>query len=77
MTPLLKPIVRKTDGPSMHYRTPLVVRLLPGNVITLRLLRHKREVVFNLHTLYYQGLRAQAAAEKRRCHDVRIQRQKR
>src|SRR5262245_57799062 len=56
MTPLLKPIVRKTDRPFMHYRTPLVVTLLPGDVISLRLLRHKREVVFNLHTLYYQGL---------------------
>jgi hypothetical protein len=65
MTPLLKPIVRKTDRPFMHYRTPLVVTLLPGDVISLRLLRHKREVVFNLHTLYYQGLRAQVAAEKR------------
>ena len=53
MTPLLKPIVRKTDRPFMHYRTPLVVTLLPGDVISLRLLRHKRQVVFNLHTLYY------------------------
>jgi hypothetical protein len=65
MTPLLKAVVRKTDRPFMHYRTPLVVTLLPGDVISLRLLRHKREVVFNLHTLYYQGVRAQAAAEKR------------
>ena len=77
MTPLHKPIVRKTDRPFMHYRTPLVVTLLPGDVISLRLLRHKREVVFNLHTLYYQEVRAQAAVEKRRRHDVRIQRQKR
>jgi hypothetical protein len=65
MTPLLKPIVRKTDRPFMHYRAPLVVTLLPGDVISLRLLRHKREVVFNLHMLYYQGVRAQAGAEKR------------
>jgi len=65
MTPLLKPIGRKADRPFMHYRTPLVVKLLPGDVISLRLLRHKREVVFNLHTLYYQGVRAQAAAERR------------
>ena len=64
-TPLLKPIVRKTDRPFMHYRTPLVVTLLPGDVISLRLLRHKREVVFNLHTLYYQGLRAQVAAPEK------------
>jgi hypothetical protein len=77
MTPLLKPIVRKTDRPFMHYRTPLVVTLLPGDIISLRLLRHKREVVFNLHTLYYQGVRAQATAEKRRGDDFRIQRQKR
>ena len=65
MTPLLKPIVRKTDRPFMHYRMPLVVRLLPGDVISLRLLRHKREVVFNLHTLYYQGVRAQVAAPEK------------
>ena len=64
MTPLLKPIVRKTDRPFMHYRTPLVVTLLPGDVISRRLLRQKGEVVFNLHTLYYQGLRARVAAEK-------------
>ena len=49
---------------SCIYRTSLVVTLLPGDVISLRLLRHKREVVFNLHTLYYQGVRAQVAAEK-------------
>jgi hypothetical protein len=65
MTRLLKPIVRKTDRPFMHYRTPLVVTLLPGDVFSLRLLRRKREGVLNLHTLYYQGVRAQAAAEKR------------
>ena len=64
MTPLLKPIVRKTDRPFMHYRKPLVVTLLPGDVISLRLLRHKQEVVFNLHTLYYQGVRAQATVVK-------------
>jgi hypothetical protein len=50
----------------MHYRTPLVVTLLPGDVISLRLLRHKREVVFNLHTLYYQGVRAQVAAPEKK-----------
>jgi hypothetical protein len=65
MTPLLKPIVRKTDRPFMHYRTPLVITLLPRDVISLRLLRHKREVVFSLHTLYYQGIRAQVAAPEK------------
>ena len=78
MTPLLKPIVRKTDRPFMHYRTPLVVTLLPGDVISLRLLRHKREVVFNLHTLYYQGLPSTGlGSRKDRGHEVPIQRQKR
>ena len=64
MTPRHKPIVRKTDQPFMRYRTPLVVTLLPGDAISLRLLRHKQEVVFNLHTLYYQGVRVQVPAEK-------------
>jgi hypothetical protein len=70
-------MVRKTYQPFMDYRTPLVVTLLPSDVISLRLLCHKREVIFNLHTLDYQGLLAQVAAETRRGHDVRIQRQKR
>ena len=70
MTRLLKAIVRKTGRAFMHLphvagRHPAQAGL-PGDVISLRLLRHKREVVFNLHTLYYQGVRAQVAAEKRR-----------
>ena len=36
----------------MHYGTPIVVELKPGDCIGLRLLRHKREVVLNLHDLY-------------------------
>ena len=65
MIALLKPIRRKTRSEFMHYRTPIVVELKPGDFIGLRLLRHKREVVLSLHDLYYQGVRQQVAAAKR------------
>jgi hypothetical protein len=37
MTPLAKPLQRKTVDRFMHYRKALVVELLPGDVIRLRL----------------------------------------
>jgi hypothetical protein len=65
MTPLLKPVERKTARPFMHYRTPVVVSLEPGDILRLRLLRHRRSVIWNLHDLYYQGVRRDVAAAKR------------
>jgi hypothetical protein len=65
MIALEKPIRRKTRGDFLHYKTPVVVELKPGDYIGLRLLRHKREVVLSLHDLYFEGVRRQVAAEKR------------
>jgi hypothetical protein len=42
MIALLKPVRRKTCDKFMHYGTPIVVELKPGDCIGLRLLRHKR-----------------------------------
>jgi hypothetical protein len=63
MIALLKTIRRKTHGAFMHYQTPIVVELKPGDCIGLRLLRHKREVVLSLHELYFEAVRRQVAAE--------------
>jgi hypothetical protein len=65
MIALVKPIRRKTTGRFMHYRTPIVVELKPGDCIGLRLLRHKREVILSLHELYFDGVRRQVAAEQK------------
>lgn len=65
MTTLEKPIVRKTRRNFMHYRHPLVVALLPGDVIALREHRCKRIIHVDLHSLYIERLRWQIAAEKR------------
>jgi hypothetical protein len=65
MIALLKPVRRKTAGAFLHYKTPIVVELKPGDCIGLRLLRHKREVVLSLHDLYFQGVRRQVAAERK------------
>jgi hypothetical protein len=62
---LVKPIRRKTTERFMHYGTPIVVELKPGDCIGLRLLRHKREVVLSLHELYFEGLNRQVAAERK------------
>jgi hypothetical protein len=64
MIALKKPLQRKTVVPFMHYGVPVVVELKPGDCIGLRLLRHKHEVVFNLHDLYFEGVKRQVAAER-------------
>jgi hypothetical protein len=65
MTILEKPITRKTRRNFMHYRKPLVVALIPGDLISLREHRCKRTVYLDLHSLYIEGLRRQILAEKR------------
>lgn len=65
MTVLDKPITRKTRRNLMHYKHPLVVSLLPGDVLTIREHRCKREVAIDLHGLYIEALRRQLAFEKR------------
>jgi hypothetical protein len=49
----------------MHYGAPIVVELGPGDVLILRLLRHKRRVAYDLHALYFSGVKRDVAAEKR------------
>ena len=64
MIALAKPVRRKTRENFLHYRRPIVVKLLPGDCISLHLLRHKRVVTLSLHDLYFEGVRRQAAVEK-------------
>ena len=65
MTTLEKPIVRKTRRNLLHYKHPLVVTLLPGDLLVIREHRCKREVAIDLHGLYIEALRRQILAEKR------------
>jgi hypothetical protein len=65
MTILEKPITRKTKRNLMHYRHPLVVCLMDGDLLSLREHRCKRTVYLDLHGLYVEGLRRQIASEKR------------
>ena len=65
MTTLDKPVVRKTRRNLMHYKHPLVVTLLPGDVLLIREHRCKREVAIDLHGLYVEALRRQILAEKK------------
>jgi hypothetical protein len=65
MTSLTKPVSRKTRRPFMHYGAPIVVELGPGDVLILRLLRHERRVAYDLHALYFSGVKRDVAAEKR------------
>jgi len=65
MITLDKPIYRKTRRPFMHYKSPLVVSLQPGDLLAVRELRRRRVIYLDLHSLYIDGLRRQIAAEKR------------
>ena len=65
MTTLEKPIVRKTARNLMHYKRPLVVTLMPGDILVMREHRCKREVFIDLHELYRGALWRQIRAEKR------------
>lgn len=49
----------------MHYKHPLVVTLLPGDMLSMREHRCKREIYIDLHALYVEALRRTIAAEKR------------
>ncbi len=63
MTPLTKPVSRKTQRPFMHYGKALVATLEPGDVLALRLERDRESqtVRLSLHTLYQQAQMARAA----------------
>jgi hypothetical protein len=74
MTTLEKPIVRKTQRNLLHYKHPLVVTLLPGDLLVIREHRCKREVAIDLHGLYIEALRRQILAERREKKKVRRRR---
>jgi hypothetical protein len=60
-----KPLTRKTRNNFLHYRKPIVVTVFPGDYLELRLHRErKRVVVFNLHELYFEGVKRAVAAAK-------------
>lgn len=64
MTILDKPITRKTRKNLLHYRHPLVVSLLPGDILSMREHRCKRTVFIDLHGLYIDALRKQILVER-------------
>jgi hypothetical protein len=71
MTPLNKPVVRKTAYPYKHYRTAIVVKLEPGDYIVLRLARQRTEVSIPIshlfdELLYRKARRIQAEKQAKR-----------
>lgn len=65
MTELNRPVTRKTTRSFMHYKTPIVAQLMPGDVIILRLWGHRRRTVWSLHELYFAGVRRDILSERR------------
>jgi 2-hydroxychromene-2-carboxylate isomerase len=62
MTPLNRPVVRKTAYPYKHYRAPIVVKLQPGDYIVLRLARQRTEVSIPITHLFDELLYRKARA---------------
>jgi len=66
MIAIKKELRRKTDRSFLHYRKPVVVELLPGDVIRLRLYgqRTGSAVSIEIHELYYELVRRRAATKR-------------
>ena len=65
MITLHKAVVRETRRTFMYYGHPLIVTLLPGDVIAIREPRSKREVILDIHCVYIDGLRKIVRSETR------------
>ena len=67
MTPISKPLTRRTAKPFMHYGRRLVVTLLPGDVLAIRLEREReaRAVCIPIADLYRQIVTRRALSEAR------------
>jgi hypothetical protein len=66
MISINKQLRRKTNSTFLHYRKPLVVELLPGDIIQLRLYgqRSSNAVASSIPELYYELVRRRVAARK-------------
>jgi hypothetical protein len=64
--PIKKEVKRKTIEPFLHYRKPIIVEIVPGDVIRLRLLKQREgsAVSIRIADLYYELLRRKAAAHR-------------
>jgi hypothetical protein len=76
MIPIKKEIKRRTVDPFLHYKIPVIVELVPGDVIRLRLLKQRvsSAVSIRVQDLYFDLMRRKVAALKA---DKRKQRQQR
>lgn len=75
MIPIKKELRRKTVDPFLHYRVPVIVELVPGDVIRLRLLKQRvgSAVSIRVQDLYFELVKRKVAALKA---DKRKQRKK-
>lgn len=62
MTPLSRPVARKSSG--MHRGRQLVVTLYPGDVIGVRHLRTRREYHLSLAAVYDMAVKATVLRER-------------
>jgi hypothetical protein len=67
MTPLTKPVSRKTGRDFMHYGKKLIATLEPGDILAMRLERDgdKQTYRLSLHTLLQQAMLARANTNRR------------
>ena len=68
MVRIRKPYSRVTVGDFAHYKRPIVITLLPGDVIAMRLLRTRTSFTAPVAEVYrvMAGWHAQMAREEKR-----------
>jgi hypothetical protein len=78
MIPIKKELRRRTVEPFLHYRTPVIVELVPGDVIRLRLLKQRvgSAVSIRVQDLYFELVKRKVAALKAEKRKQRQQRRK-
>jgi hypothetical protein len=78
MIPIKKELRRKTVESFMHYKAPVIVELVPGDVIRLRLLKQRvsSAVSIKVQDLYFELMRRRVAALKADRRKQRAQRRK-
>jgi hypothetical protein len=78
MISIKKEVKRKTVQPFLHYRRPVIIEIVPGDVIRLRLAKQRvsSAVSIQIQDLYFELVRRRVAAMKAARKKQRTQRKK-
>jgi hypothetical protein len=78
MTPIKKELRRRTVDPFLHYKRPVIIEIVPGDVIRLRLAKQKSTsaVSIRIQDLYFELVKRRVARLRAERKKQRTQRRK-